>query len=295
VLDNLITAISVRDFVAGLKPELVVGVVAVLLVGLIVAAVCVALVLRRRQLVSRSSTALHLLDDLNSQFQTLVAGHPPIRHEFKVSVNSKAKFDNFNLPSRMSVNVLENELWAGQQIELRLAATRHFTTYGRDYEFIEYGALGRSSHPRIRDDKFAVIERKQFTRRKLEYPTPMAQITTTVKYTSPKGQNSYSRHLNWDFERLQRGLQDARAVREGQSTTAALRQRERSLMTAGLRMTILRRDNFRCQMCGAAASDDTVLHIDHIIPVSRDGRTTPENLQTLCQSCNIGKSNKFIG
>jgi 5-methylcytosine-specific restriction endonuclease McrA len=48
-------------------------------------------------------------------------------------------------------------------------------------------------------------------------------------------------------------------------------------------------------MCGASASDGAVLHIDHITPVSHDGLTVPENLQTLCQSCNLGKSNRFVG
>jgi 5-methylcytosine-specific restriction endonuclease McrA len=120
-------------------------------------------------------------------------------------------------------------------------------------------------------------------------------VTTTVKYTSPKGQNSYSRHIEWNFDQLHQGIRAAQATRARQSTTAARRQRERSLMTSGLRVTILRRDGFRCRMCGASAADGAVLHVDHITPVSRDGQTVPENLQTLCESCNLGKSNKFIG
>ena len=48
-------------------------------------------------------------------------------------------------------------------------------------------------------------------------------------------------------------------------------------------------------MCGASAADGATLHIDHIVPVSLGGRTVQENLQTLCQSCNLGKSNRFVG
>ncbi len=60
-----------------------------------------------------------------------------------------------------------------------------------------------------------------------------------------------------------------------------------------LRYTILKRDNFKCCACGASpAKDPSVeLHIDHIIPWSKGGETTLENLQTLCSRCNIGKSN----
>ena len=60
-----------------------------------------------------------------------------------------------------------------------------------------------------------------------------------------------------------------------------------------LRYTVLKRDNFKCCACGASpAKDPSVeLHIDHIIPWSKGGETSLENLQTLCSRCNIGKSN----
>ena len=59
-----------------------------------------------------------------------------------------------------------------------------------------------------------------------------------------------------------------------------------------LRYKVLKRDNFKCCACGASpAKDSSVeLHIDHIIPWSKGGETTLENLQTLCSKCNIGKS-----
>ena len=58
-----------------------------------------------------------------------------------------------------------------------------------------------------------------------------------------------------------------------------------------LRMDVLKRDGYRCVKCGAsAAADKSVrLEVDHIVPVARDGRSTMENLQTLCWLCNQGK------
>lgn len=59
-----------------------------------------------------------------------------------------------------------------------------------------------------------------------------------------------------------------------------------------LRYQVLRRDNFKCCTCGASpAKDPSVeLHVDHIIPWSKGGKNTLENLQTLCSRCNLGKS-----
>ena len=65
-------------------------------------------------------------------------------------------------------------------------------------------------------------------------------------------------------------------------------------VTPGLRIQVLDRDNFRCVFCGKSPATDIgiKLHIDHIIPFSKGGKTTLDNLQTLCQECNLGKSDK---
>jgi len=60
-----------------------------------------------------------------------------------------------------------------------------------------------------------------------------------------------------------------------------------------LRFLVMKRDNFKCCACGRSPATDptVVLHIDHVIPWSRGGRTEMSNLQTLCEKCNLGKSN----
>jgi HNH endonuclease/Homing endonuclease associated repeat len=60
-----------------------------------------------------------------------------------------------------------------------------------------------------------------------------------------------------------------------------------------LRFKVMQRDHFKCCACGRSPSTDpsVVLHIDHVKPWSKEGKTVMENLQTLCQQCNLGKSN----
>jgi hypothetical protein len=270
----------------------------IVIFAVVLFSVALALILvaaRRRSLVYEASEALTRLEALNLTATASVAPRTPIAHSFTLNATSKQKYDRFDLANWMEMNVLDNEPWFVQEVDYRLAATHAFTTYNHDFEAIGGQYLGRSSHPRVNEVRFAAIEKKRFDRRKLKYPTPSARVSSTVKYRSPKGQNSYSRSLTWDFSQLKHGLESGQATRARQSTTQALRQRERSLMTSSLRMTILRRDSYRCRMCGASASNGATLHVDHIVPVSRDGRTVPENLQALCEPCNLGKSNRFIG
>ncbi|OIO26300.1 hypothetical protein AUJ14_02180 [Candidatus Micrarchaeota archaeon CG1_02_55_22] len=60
------------------------------------------------------------------------------------------------------------------------------------------------------------------------------------------------------------------------------------------RWMVLKRDNYSCRKCGQnpSTNHNVELEVDHIVPVSRGGANVPENLQTLCKSCNQGKKDK---
>ncbi len=70
---------------------------------------------------------------------------------------------------------------------------------------------------------------------------------------------------------------------------------QRRLMTPSLRRAIIDRDGHTCKNCGNSTNQEPnlLLEVDHIIPVSKGGLTTEDNLQTLCWKCNRHKSNKM--
>jgi hypothetical protein len=68
----------------------------------------------------------------------------------------------------------------------------------------------------------------------------------------------------------------------------------RVAIAPGLRFEILRRDDYRCQICGARAVDGEQLHIDHRTPVALGGTNDPSNLWTLCRTCNLGKGTREL-
>lgn len=58
-----------------------------------------------------------------------------------------------------------------------------------------------------------------------------------------------------------------------------------------MRITVFRRDNFSCQICGRNPPNHGVtIEVDHIFPISKGGENDIGNLETLCQDCNRGKS-----
>jgi len=59
---------------------------------------------------------------------------------------------------------------------------------------------------------------------------------------------------------------------------------------------IKRQYDYQCWMCGEN-EPEIKLTVDHILPTSRNGVNTIDNIQPLCRSCNAKKGNKsvFIG
>lgn len=65
---------------------------------------------------------------------------------------------------------------------------------------------------------------------------------------------------------------------------------ERGKVTNKMRFAIYDRDHYRCRKCGRRTND---LEVDHIIPIAKGGKSTFDNLQTLCHRCNYKKGSSI--
>lgn len=81
------------------------------------------------------------------------------------------------------------------------------------------------------------------------------------------------------------------AVRNGCRKHDRKAENPRAGMSKALRFSILTRDGFACRYCGRKAPE-VALHVDHVIPVSRGGPSTPDNLVAACIDCNSGKRDR---
>jgi len=69
----------------------------------------------------------------------------------------------------------------------------------------------------------------------------------------------------------------------------AVKQRKLDEFTPEQKGKILKRDNYRCVICGRGKKEGVELHVDHIKPKYLGGKATIENGQTLCAQHNFIK------
>lgn len=62
-----------------------------------------------------------------------------------------------------------------------------------------------------------------------------------------------------------------------------------------MRVEVMNRDGLKCLWCGRSAVDGIKLEVDHVISEVFGGKTTYDNLGTLCNECNLGKSSDYFG
>jgi len=62
----------------------------------------------------------------------------------------------------------------------------------------------------------------------------------------------------------------------------------RRKISSKVRIQVMERDRYRCVSCGSWEN----LGLDHIHPLSKGGSDEPDNLQTMCQSCNSTKGTR---
>jgi len=113
----------------------------------------------------------------------------------------------------------------------------------------------------------------------------------TFQYTSAGGNSSFKCDIKLDIDNLNNFVSYLSKIVKFRKSVAG----QRTLMTSSLREKIKERDNYTCQKCGLSTKEEKnlLLEIDHIIPLSKGGITSEENLQTLCWKCNRTKGSKI--
>lgn len=239
--------------------------------------------------VKRFSTSYQQLCEINQRynFHYLIQ---PIYH-LTEKYDSKLKLERADIDAR-ALQLMYNDYCLGVVCNQIKENRNMFRQY-----ICEVKAIPETPDPEIDSSH---ISRKHFydienelCENAIQNPPRDINISICFSYTSPQGRNRYERNVENDYNAYVYACTVVPEEQTRRMEKQTQRQIERSKMTNSLRYDVMRRDGFRCVLCGAKASDGITLHVDHIYPVSKGGKTELNNLRTLCDRCNFGKRDKY--
>lgn len=149
---------------------------------------------------------------------------------------------------------------------------------------------------KLNEAKLVATEKKLFKKHIIGEPT--THFTLTVKLSCSKINGQVYAHKSQTFSDadilpLIKRLKN----RNGNFITDrdiwdAICRVERGKVSNKMRFAIYARDGYKCRKCGVS-DKYAQLEIDHIFPIAKGGKTTYENLQTLCHDCNVKKGDNI--
>lgn len=228
-----------------------------------------------------------------------------------IETYSKTNADNINVSDEEIINDIKR---VADLLHKKNITTTEYTTYGSHGRAITYSRFGSWENvlkyaglePTIYHHKVTnqeLLEELGQVWIKLERQPTTNDIRNGIsKYSL----NSYCRHFgSWnnalrsfisyinddtvqmaddeDDGKNNESISKDKIIYDGHKTKRDISDR--------LRYRVLIRDNCKCCICGAspAKNPEIELHIDHIVPWSKGGETTIDNLRVLCSKCNLGK------
>lgn len=214
-------------------------------------------------------------------------------YKFTSVCNSKKSFDKLNLDDYMKYIIEHNEKNIASIINKVEDNNDKYDSYCTDLKSIpSVVSLKQIQNYKMTLKGFKRLEDRACENVKLK-PRLKIHIFLSAKYVSPKGKNTYEKHKEFSYDKIQLMYYRAKRSKMLKTELEEQKKKERTKMTDSLRYDILKRDDYRCQICGVTAKEGAKLHVDHIKPISKGGLTVPDNLQTLCDRCNLGKSDKY--
>jgi len=246
---------------------------------------------RKRSIVFGNSEKIQKLQEINEKTEFKVI--PPACFCSYVC-HSKREFDHFSYSDYVVEWARPRKLFLKSIEESAVYNRRAYREYeNRCNSLVSTITVEKIKNLPISITSFRDLEEVIFRENKLSPPVLHAVVECTATYDSPGGRNHYFNKKIFSIQEIEKLIATAELLEKQRQSRQSFAEQERAKMTLSLRYDILKRDGFKCQICGMSAQDGVTLHVDHITPVSKGGKTIPSNLRTLCFNCNMGKSDKM--
>ena len=237
---------------------------------------------RRERIIKVNSEKVKQIEELNKNFKKISSKkHNVLEREY-----SRKSLDRVNGDDVIKYHIENDIKGLRTDIENSIYNISLLDEYEKNVaKILEQESINNTKYS---DKKYKRIENIVLDKVIYTKKDFLIRVSLEVYYRSNGGRVNESRNGFRNYEEL---LELYKEWENGNKYEVTKRQ-ERKIMNDDIRYNVLKRDNFTCQKCGITSKDGAKLEVDHIIPVSKGGKTVMSNLQTLCARCNSGKSDK---
>lgn len=246
---------------------------------------------RHRQFVIENSVALKKLDELNCE-----------THFFDImNLDEYHTYDNRNMYNEIyCVDYLIYQLQFEQKNVLKQIAEAEknrklYEEYRNKVEQIHEFDDFLQPTDKLNKKKLSAYVEELFKQKEL-HPQTSFRILVVLHCANMHGRILDSKHNYFDAAQIKQLIKKLNNKSGGYYYNCdiwnSICRVERGKVSNRMRFSIYKRDGYRCRICGRR-EDEVDLEIDHIKPIAKGGKSTYDNLQTLCHRCNKEKGDKY--
>lgn len=242
-----------------------------------------------KHFVLENSEALKALREINKKYKFYQINIPELSHSY----DNENYYNIISCKDYLTYELVYRHKEIDSIINKVLDNSRKYNLYSKEIDnkcvFSSFGDAELLKNT----DKLESIEEKMFLKEKLnptiKFSLKVKLILTNIN-DSPKTFKYREFSMN-DVRDIEYRLSQKRGnYYLDNDIWKSLCNVERGKVTNKMRFAIYERDHYRCRKCGRETKD---LEIDHIIPIAKGGKSTYDNLQTLCHRCNYEKGSKI--
>ena len=241
--------------------------------------------------VSENSLCFCSLKEINSRFTF----YPQINYDQYHTYDNEDFYNTISCDDYLIYQLQYQAQKISEQIE---KIHRNEVEYKKYLDQIKTLQLGNFSAPigKLKKEKLLKIEKRLCHKAKLSAPATQFYLTVTLRRSNINGRTYDSKSKTYSAETIfmliKRLRNKSGAYYRDREIWDAICRVERGRVSNKMRFSIYARDGYRCRKCGISQRYAT-LEIDHIIPIAKGGKSTYDNLQTLCHRCNVEKGDKL--
>ena len=258
----------------------------ILLIALVLYLIYLYINKKYTDFVLEHSMAIKEINELNEKYVFNTIPNFDMSHSY----DNEVFFNNISTKDYLIYQLVFKKKEVRSAISSALENKKLYTPYISSVNNCQFNRYDTEDLPKIQK-LLSIIEKNNFNSR---IKKPITDFSIKVQLVQTKINDRYvdSKTDIFISETIEEIIDQINQKYDGRYLNDSIWQSicrvERGRVSNKMRFAIYERDGHRCKKCGRRTDD---LEVDHIFPISKGGKSTFDNLQTLCHHCNTMKSN----